>query len=190
MFDEYKYAYYYTLRTEARSRVVAALNKRIKSPDDRAKWRGITLASINKEAIQYARVEWPKYYGEETHNGFEYSWERLFFKFSAMPSHFNLAIWQEYESIKILQGLALGKRSRGKTHLTINWIERSFAPTYFRGGVTLPILACAEEYAKLLGCERVIVKEPVDPSVFAKYGYAPSPETPRSRDVSKELNHG
>jgi hypothetical protein len=33
-----------------------------------------------------------------------------------------------------------------------------------QGGILLPILACAEEYAKLLGCERVLVKDAVDPN--------------------------
>jgi hypothetical protein len=76
--------------------------------------------------------------------------------------------------------MALGKPSSGKTHLTINWVERSFAPTYLRGGTLLPILACAEEYAKLLGCKRVLIKNPIEPSKYARYGYAPY----RLRNVS------
>jgi hypothetical protein len=46
MFDEYKYAYYYTLRRQARKRVVDALNRRIKTDAHRQTWRGVTLASI------------------------------------------------------------------------------------------------------------------------------------------------
>lgn len=190
MFDEYKYGYYQTLRTHARKRVVDALNRRIKSPEDRQRWRGITLASINKEAYEYARKEWPKYYSDETHHGLPYSWERLFFQFSAKPANFNIAVWQTLDSGKILQGLAVGKPSRGKTRLTINWIERSYAPTYFKGGVLLPILACAEEYAKLLGCERVLVKDPVDASQFEKYGYAAYDGLPKGNYLSKEIQHG
>lgn len=188
--DEYKYAYYHTLRREARAKVVEALNKRIKTPEHREIWRGITLASIDEEAVQYARREWPKYYGEETHLGFDISWERLYFKFMAIPSNFNLAIWQAYEDTKILQGLALGKPSRGKTHLTLNWIERSFAPTYFKGGILLPTLACAEEYAKLLGSQRVLIKDPVDPGAFGRYGYAPTDHPKGAEYLAKEVNHG
>jgi hypothetical protein len=169
--DEYQVAYYYTLKLQARSRVVNSLNRRIKSPHHRATWRGITLASITNDAIKFARTEWPKYYGDETHHGFEESWERLYHKFSANPAYFDLAIWQKIDGEDHLQGLALGKPSRGKTHLVINWVERSFAPTYLPGGVLLPTLACAEEYAKLLGCERVLIKDPVDPAVFGRYGY-------------------
>ena len=83
-------------------------------------------------------------------------------------------------SQRFLQGLALGKPSDGKTHLTINWVERSFAPTYMRGGILLPILACAEEYARLSGCRRVLIKNPDEPSKYARYGY----ETYRLRRVS------
>ncbi|RVK59165.1 hypothetical protein CN126_14480 [Sinorhizobium meliloti] len=191
MFDEFKYGYYQTLRVEARSRIVNALNRRIKSPEDRERWRGITLASINADAYEYARTEWAKYYGDETHRGLPHSWERLFFQFTAKPAHFNLAVWQTIGENKILQGLALGKPSGGKNHLTINWVERSYAPTYFRGGVLLPVLACAQEYAKLLGCQRVLVKDPVDAAVFAKYGYEPYSGSPKGGSyLFKELQHG
>ena len=37
----------------------------------------------------------------------------------------------------------------------------------------LPILACAEEYAKLIKCKRVLIKNPVDPSKYERYGYEP-----------------
>ncbi|MER8401233.1 hypothetical protein [Mesorhizobium sp. M0306] len=191
MFDEYKYGYYQALRTEARGRIVNALNRRIKTAEDRETWRGITLASMNQEAYDYARVEWPKYYGVDTHEGLPYSWERLYFKFMAKPSNFNLAVWQTLGDQKILQGLALGKPSSGKTHLTVNWVERSFGPSYFRGGVLMPILACAEEYAKLLGCERVLVKDAIDPAHFEKYGYAPYDHVPKGGTyMAKELEHG
>ena len=101
------------------------------------------------------------------------SWETLRQKFAPIPSFFDLAIWQRIEGSSVLQGLALGKPSDGKTHLTINWVERSFAPNYLPGGILLPMLACAEEYAKLLGCKRVLVKNPVDPSKYQRYGYSP-----------------
>jgi hypothetical protein len=68
--------------------------------------------------------------------------------------------------------MALGQPSNGKTHLVVNWVERSFAPTYFRGGILLPILACAQEYAKLLGSERVLIKDAVDPAKYGRYGYS------------------
>lgn len=191
MDEQYWFAYYQTLRLEARSRVVDALNRRISTPEDREKWRGITLSSINTEAIDYARTHWPRYYSNDLFNGMPYSWERLYFKFHAIFSNFNIAVWQEYDDIKILQGLAFGKPSKGKTHLVVNWLERSYEPPYFPGGVLLPILASAEEYAKLLGCERVLIKDAVDPLEFQGYGYAPHKlPNVRASYLAKELDHG
>lgn len=190
VFDEYKLAYYYTLRTEARRRVVEQLNRRATTPEHRQIWDGITLASVTPEAVEYARLNWPKYYGLDTHPGFQSSWDRLFYRFVQMPDHFGLTIWQQTGDIKVLQGMALGKPSRAKTHLTINWVERSFEPTYFRGGVLIPILACAEEYANLLGCQRVLIKDPVDPKVYERYGYAPFTLHKGADYLAKEMPHG
>lgn len=179
LFDEYKYAYYYSLRTEARSRVVDALNRRIKSKADRERWRAITIASIKEDAIEYARFQWSKYYDGETHHPLPVTWERLYYAFSQKYAHFNVAIWQDLPSGKKLRGMAFGKPSRGKTHLTINWLERSPEIDYFAGGVLLPILSCAEEYAKLLGCKRVFIKDPVDETAFEKYGYHKTDAAPK-----------
>src|SRR6056297_2182213 len=76
------------------------------------RFKGVTLASICDAALEEARKEWPKHYGPDTHEGFSYSWERLYYKFRNRVSFFNLAVWQEIEGHgRILQGLALGKPS-------------------------------------------------------------------------------
>jgi len=168
-----KHAYYYGLRTAARQAVADDFLHIIKGAQGHSVWNGMVLGSIDKDAIDYARLEWVKYYSDDTHRGFIYSWEALHKKFLPVPSFFDLAIWQRIGDQAILQGMALGKPSDGKTHLTINWVERSFAPSYLRGGVLLPILACAEEYAKLLQCKRVLIKNPIDPSKYGRYGYKP-----------------
>lgn len=141
--------------------------------NDRMPYSGITLSSINRQAIDQARLEWTKYYSDETHRGFIESWDILYQRFQHRPSFFDLAIWQQIGTNHVLQGLALGRPSNGKTHLTINWVERSFAPTYLKGGILLPVLACAQEYAKLLGCKRILIKDPVDPKLYERYGYSP-----------------
>lgn len=187
-FDEYKLAYYYTLKNSARLKVAEALNQKIKEAGNRAAWDGLTLRSINIKALEYARLEWPKFYGPATHAGFEYSWERLVHKFQHNPAYFDLAIWQNIQGHDVLQGLALGRPSSGKKNLHVNWIERSLAPSYYRGGILLPISACAEEYAKLLGSERVVIKNAVDPEKYQRYGYAPS-GNPRDCQLVKEMSH-
>ena len=171
-FNEYYHTYYYALKNRSRAAIVDSLNEKIIKVGGRDKWRAVTLSSINDAAINFARTEWPKHYGPKTHNGFPVSWERLYYKFAHRPAYFDLAVWQAIDGIDVLQGMALGQPSNGKTHLVVNWVERSFAPTYLQGGVLLPILACAEEYAKLLGCERVLIKDAVDPDKYERYGYS------------------
>ena len=169
--DDYNHAYYYTLKTHARKHVVDSLNKKIIRVGSRDSWRAVTFSSINLEATKFARTEWPKSYGPTSHNGFAISWEQLLYKFAHRPSYFDLAIWQTIDNVEVLQGMAIGQPSNGKTHLVINWVERSFASSYLKGGILLPILACAEQYAKLLGCQRVLIKDAVDPQKYGRYGY-------------------
>lgn len=190
IFNEYEYMYYYTLKSKGRTRVVESLNRKIRAHGNRLDWDGLILCSIDEESIKYSRIQWPKYYGEDTHSGFVYSWERLYYKFLHRPSFFDLAIWQYVDGRKVLQGMALGKPSNAKTHLSLNWVERSFEPTYFKGGMLLPVLACAEEYAKLLGSERVLIKDAVDPEKYEKYGYAPFRLPKVGQCLAKELCYG
>jgi len=188
---EYLFAYYQTLRLEARSRVVNDLNKRIKTEQEHINWKGITLASITEEALRFARLEWPRYY-TEAYQGIEKSWEHLFFSFmNNKPSNFNIAIWQDLKDKKILRGMALGDCPHGREHLNIRYIERSLAPDYFRGGVLLPILASAEQYAKLLGCKHIFLRGVRNFDEFAKYGYSVYKEGSLSRRcLKKEMCHG
>lgn len=186
-----KAAYYYTLRFIAREAVAKAFVDRFKREGGKDNWNLITLASIDQEALDYARLEWTKYYSEETHLGFSHSWEAIYHHFRHRPSFFDLAIWQQMNGSRVLQGLAIGRPSRGKTHLTVNWIERSFAPTYMKGGILLPVLACAEEYAKLLGCERLLIKDPVDPTCYELYQFrAYALKRAKGTYLAKELRHG
>jgi hypothetical protein len=85
--------------------------------------------------------------------------------------HFDLAIWQKIEEKQVLVALAVGNPSRSRTHLTVKWIERFYGLSYLGGRALWPILACAEEYGKLLGSERVLIKDPVDSKKFERYGY-------------------
>lgn len=166
------HAYHYVLKRIARDVVAEDINAKIQAAGARDNWRDVTLASIDEDALQFARLEWVRHYGDTTHNGFSHSWETLWKKHVARPSYFDLAVWQVVKGRRVLQALALGKPSNAKTHLCLNWVERSFAPTYLKGAL-VPILACAEEYAKLLGSARVVIKDPVDPSKYERYGYRP-----------------
>jgi hypothetical protein len=104
----YDLAYCYSLRSEARKRVVDSLNKKIREAGNKVAWDNLTICSINKKAIDFARLEWPKFYSEDTHLGLEISWKRLLYKFLNNPAYFDLAGWQNVDGIDVLQGLALG----------------------------------------------------------------------------------
>jgi hypothetical protein len=166
-----KAAYYYVLRRRARERIVDSIESSIDKSKGAMQWRFVQISSITDEAVNFAQLEWRKYYSPETHEGFSHSWERLWYKFKNCPSHFDMAVWQVINGKRQLQALALGKPNRSKSYLSLNWIERSFAPSYLQGALVM-ILACAEEYAKLLNCREVRVKDAVDPKKYARYGYS------------------
>ncbi len=171
------YAYYYTLNNEARKRTVSALNKRLLRSGDLKRWDKLTLCSIVGDqvgnAIKFASEEWPKFYGGSTHTGFPDSWERLYLRYRPGKDLFELAIWQEVNEEQVLVALALGNPSHARTHLTVKWVERFFGENYLAGRALWPILTCAEEYAKLLQCERVLIKDPVDSHKYERFGHAP-----------------
>lgn len=152
-----------------------AVNKRLLKTGQIQSWDKTTLCSILNDdkgnALDFAGKEWPKFYGDSTHNGLSETWERLIYRYSPRKDHFDLAIWQEMDGKQVLVALALGNPSHARTHLTIKWIERFYGHSYIEGRVLWPILTCAEEYAKLLGCERILIKDPVDTSIYERYGY-------------------
>lgn len=165
-------AYYYALRVLARNDAMKRLNARILRDGGALEWDGTSLASINDEAIFYAETEWPKWYGEMTHYGFVKPWAKIWDHAQRQPANFNVAVWQRVGSENVLQGMATGAVSSGREHLTLNWVERNFAPTYLRFGVLIPVLLCFEGYGRLLGVRRLLIKNPVDEAKYKRYGYA------------------
>lgn len=170
-------AFYYLLKNEARQRTMVAINRRVKSQADFQRWKGITLCSIAGrevgDALEYADTVWREEYSDETHHGFHETWEKLFFRHYNAPDFFDLAIWQKVDDKQVLVALALGNPSHAQTHMTVKWVERYFGYSHLAGRVLEPILTCAEEYAKLLRSQRVLIKDPVDPSKYERYGYTP-----------------
>lgn len=164
-------AFFDELRRIARERTKLALNRKILAFGGAATWDATTLASISNEAVDYAESIWRGYYGTTTHLGFVRRWSSIWAHAKLQPSNFNVAVWQSFEGRDVLQGIATGTRSHGNAHLTLNWVERNFGPEYSRFGVLIPILMCFEEYARLLDVDRVLIKNPVDPSKYEKYGY-------------------
>ena len=121
--------------------------------------------------LEFAENEWPKYYGVDTHFGFVESWSTFYLRMFPGKDFFDIAIWQTIDDQEVLVALALGNPSHGRTHLTLKRVERYFGHNHVAGRALWPILTSAEEYARLLGCERVLIKDPVDSDKYARYGY-------------------
>lgn len=185
----YADAKYYALKWEARNRVVVPLNKNCRDPATHAMLSGLVFSPIGEEAVRFAELQWPMHYSESKFIGLGKGWKDLLIKYKMRPSFFDVAIWQTVDGRKILQGLALGKPSNGKGQLNLNVIERYLGPEYIRIGVLLPILACAEEYAKLLGCRFLVVKNLIDESALHIYGFAPTKLPGGETHLAKELSH-
>lgn len=183
--------YYYALRIIARKWALDQLNRRILCDGGATLLHGTTLASITDEAITYAEEVWPKHYGSTTHSGFVKPWSSIWYHTQLQPSNFNIAVWQDFGERRVLQGMAVGTRSSGNSHLTLNWVERNFGPEYTRYGVLLPILLSFEHYARLLDVDKVLIKNPVDPSKYERYGYTAVKIKKSKVDfLGKELKNG
>ncbi|MBY5974039.1 hypothetical protein KUV28_16885 [Ferrimonas balearica] len=189
--------YYYVLRQEARKRVQDALNSRILRHGGLATFDNLTICSIMSHempsALDFARTEWPKHYQRGSWTGFGTSWDDIVIPALKDPDIFDLAIWQRIDGEQVLAALALGVPSNRRTHLTLKWVERFRGHTHIKGKTLSIVLACAEEYAKLLGSERVLVKDPLVPQLYERYGYRSyrHPEVPHGGSyMSKELAHG
>ncbi|MFY0690765.1 MAG: hypothetical protein JXR14_02450 [Paracoccaceae bacterium] len=167
-------AYYYALQAEARTRVMNSLNKRLLKSGGIKRWDNLTLCSIlgskPGDALKFASEEWPRHYPDGYH-GLAQDWTTLAIKSINDTDHFNLAIWQKIDGVQNLVALALGNPSNSRKFLTIKWVERFQGPNPLAGRALWPILVCAEEYAKLLGSDKVLIKDPVDPSKYERYGY-------------------
>lgn len=167
--------YYYLLLQEARARTQHSLNKRLLKTGQICRWDRLTLCSILGEdvgdALKFAREEWPKHYTEKTHKDWHVDWTGNVLKSLNDNDCFNLAIWQEIEGEQVLLALALGRPSNKRRYMTVKWVERYFGNNHLNGRALWPILTCAEEYARLIGSAKVLIKDPVDPKKYARYGY-------------------
>lgn len=183
-------AYFYALKSEARRRTAQAINKRVK-PQHGLQFRRLTLCSILGrevgDAIEFEQERWKAKNSERLGR----TWQNLAISFSNAPDHFDLAIWQEVEGEQVLVAMALGNPSNARSHLTLKWVERYFGDNHLAGRALEVVLTCAEEYAKLLGSQRVLIKDPVDAVKYERYGYRPftHPSVPHGGSyLSKELS--
>lgn len=191
------FSYYYALKVEARRRTTDALNRRAIREGTIAAWDKLTICSIMGtdigDALSFAEGRWPQFRSPATHGEFECDWRSLAYKAVNDTDHFDLALWQEIDGEQILVALALGAPSNGRKFMILKWVERYFGPSPVAGRTLWPILTCAEEYARLLGSDRVLIKDPIDPTVYQRYEYETfvHPNVPYGGNyLSKEVSNG
>lgn len=118
--------------------------------------------SIEATAIEYAMLEQTL---EWENRRYQWNWFDFKRKFRGVPSRFELMISVDRE----LCGIAIGKPSRGRRHLSVYFIEGNPDGTHPLKGSVLPlILEGATLYAEMLGCSYVRIIEP-DKHLINKY---------------------
>ena len=86
-------------------------------------------------------------------------WYRHFWRND--PDRFDIAIWQNGE----LCGLAAGRPSTGNDNVTIYVLERRRDCLRLKGWIAQIVTDVAEAYAKVLGKQRVKLKDPVQEAI-------------------------
>ncbi len=173
--SKYAYAYAYMLRQIARKRIIEAINQRCLRDGMISTWGGTTVCSIDGkdagDAFEYSGEIWASNTANAAVNKFGATWKDIYRKNVINPYLFDVAIWQQIGDNQVLVALAIGYPSNNRGHLTLKWIDINKNNNNIGGRAIWVILGCAEEYAKLLGCDKVLINEPVDPDIFNEYGY-------------------
>jgi hypothetical protein len=93
-----------------------------------------------------------------------FPWRRIVGQTRPYLRRFEVAFWQEGK----LLGLAIGRASRGSDNVTVHYLERLQEDNPIRSYVALLVADTAENYAKLLGRQRVKLKNPTE-ALIKKY---------------------
>jgi hypothetical protein len=96
--------------------------------------------------------------------GWHFPWRRIVGQARPYFRRFELALWYRND----LYGLAVGRASRGPDNVTIHFLERASGNNPFAGYFAQIVVDSADRYAKLLGRQRVKLKNPV-PGVVPIY---------------------
>jgi hypothetical protein len=93
-----------------------------------------------------------------------FPWRRIVGQTRPYLRRFEVAFWTEGR----LLALAVGRVSRGNDNVTIHYLERAKDNNPLATNVAALVVDMAENYAKLLGKQRVKLKNP-NPALTAKY---------------------
>ncbi len=133
-----------------------------------------SLRGIDSHALFAWRTRWPAHQGLDRDMG-RWDWEMLAASYHRRPSAFHLAIWSGNE----LCGLAVGRPSRSRRRLTVEYMEGSPNSIHpLKGQILELTLAAAVAYGRTLGAKLLRLSDPAA-GLIAKYealGFALVPE--------------
>jgi hypothetical protein len=117
----------------------------------------IQITPIGRGMLKWETVWLPAHPGRGNHGGFD--WREIVNRFNGKHERLDAAIW----SAGLLCGLAIGKPSKGKRHVSIYFLEGArHSPNPLKGSVLTIALLLANEYAKALGARYVRLMSPVE----------------------------
>lgn len=103
----------------------------------------VCIAGLNKETLDHTQ-------------GWEFDWQGHARRYLRHPRRFEISIWYDNK----LNGLALGRVSKGSSRVRIDLIERSPDAHELKGCVFPIALECSLAYALNIGRESVVIKNP------------------------------
>jgi hypothetical protein len=115
------------------------------------------LTAIDDHAIQ-AAANW------------QFPWHRIMGQNRPYFRRFEVALWCQGN----LYGMAVGRASRGPDNVTVHFLERSSGNNQFAGYFSQIALDAADRYAKLIGRQRVKLKNPAEGAIpkYAALGFS------------------
>ena len=148
-----------------RSQAYAAAAREIES-DFRA---ALSFRNIESRVFVAWKVQWQPLHTGRLDLG-EWDWPQLAQSCVAKPEAFHLAIWSQ----TILCGLAVGRPSRAKSSLTVEFIEGSPEPSHpLKGSILALTIVAADAYARAIGCLMLRISEPAPGllPIYAEFGF-------------------
>jgi hypothetical protein len=110
-------------------------------------FHGVNLQPIDDTALLVWGATW---------NGGNFQWPEIVHHFRKDTDRFEVAVWKGED----LCGLATGRVSHGLDNVTVHFLERRPGHTPLKGRIAQIVLDMADNYAKILGKQRVKIKDP------------------------------
>lgn len=116
-----------------------------------------------------------------------FPWRLIWDQVRTTPRRFDVAIWDG----PALCGLAVGMASRGKTNVTIKWLERfDSGENFLKGEVAQIVFTAADHYAKIVGAQWLKVRDPLPGTerLYNAMGFSVAPPMRRVAYYQREVS--